>query len=95
MSAAQPLPITAGATLDITWDWSAWLADGETITAREITAVSPLTKGVDSHAAGVVTSWVTVPAGAAAGTALVARCKVTTSAGRVDARKFALQVADR
>jgi hypothetical protein len=95
MSAAQPLPIAAGATLDITWDWSAWLADGETITAREVTAVSPLSKGADNSAAGVITAWVTVPAAAAVGTALIARCQVTTSAGRVDLRKFLLQVADR
>ena len=58
MSTAQPLTISPGATLDISWDWTAWLDVGETITAREVVAVSPLTKGADAAVAGVVTaSW--------------------------------------
>lgn len=95
MSAAQPLPISPGATLDLVWDWSAWLAVGESITAREVTVVSPLTKGADTISVGIVTAWVTVPAAAAPGTALIARCRVTTSAGRIDQRVYLLQVVDR
>lgn len=95
MSAAQPLPISPGSTLDLMWDWSAWLAAGESITAREITAVPPLTKGADTISASIVTAWVTVEATAVPGAALIARCRVTTSAGRIDRRVYLLQVVDR
>lgn len=95
MSAEQPLPISPGATLDLMWDWSAWLATGETITAREVTAVSPLTKSTDTSASGIVTAWVNVPSAATQGTSLIARCRVTTSAGRIDQRIFSLQVVER
>ena len=97
MSVAQPLPISPGATLDISWDWTAWLAEGETISARTITAAVPLTKGADSEAAGVVTAMVTAPttSAAAIGTQLTARCTITTSEGRTDTRRFTLLLTDR
>lgn len=95
MSAEQPLPISPGATLDLFWDWSGWLVAGETITGRDVTVVPPLTKANDSVASGVVTAWVTVPTAINLGVSLLARCKVTTSHGRIDQRLYALQVVDR
>ena len=96
-SAAQPLPIAPGATLDISWDWSAWLAASETISARTVTVGTGLTKVSDSAAAGIVTAMVTAPATsvAALGTQLAARCSITTSAGRTDSRRFLLVLTDR
>jgi hypothetical protein len=97
MSVAQPLPISPGATLDISWDWTAWLAAGETISARTVSVVAPLTKGADSVAAGIVTAMVTAPAVSAAplGLSLTARCTITTSEGRTDTRRFSLMLTDR
>lgn len=97
MSAAQPLPIAPGATLDISWDWSAWLAVDETITSRTVTVGTGMTKVSDSVVTGVVTAMVTAPATSvvALDTQLAARCSITTSAGRTDSRKFLLVLTDR
>ena len=97
MTVAQPLTISPGATLDISWDWTAWLAAGETISTRTVVALSPLTKGADSVAGGVVTAMVTAPARGttALGWAMAARCTITTNQGRTDTRRFALVLADR
>ena len=104
MTAPQPLQITRGATLDILWDWTndgatPWLADGETIASFTVTPSSGLTiassPAAPAQAAGIVTAWVSVPGTAPAGAQLSARCAITTSAGRVDTRKFELIVADR
>lgn len=97
MSVAQPLPISPGATLDISWDWTAWLEPGETITSREVAAVLPLTAGADSESAGVVTVMVTAPdmGTTALGWTMIARCTITTSEGRTDTRRFTLSLTDR
>jgi hypothetical protein len=96
-TAAQPLPISPGATLDISWDWTAWLAAAETIASRTVTADVPLTKNSDAVNGAVVTAFVTVPglSGIAYGATLVARCSITTSAGRTDSRRFEVVVTDR
>ena len=97
MSVAQPLPISPGATLDISWDWSAWLAAGETISSRQVVAAEPLTKVSDSISAGVITAMVTAPSLSSTplGWTMTARCTITTSAGRTDTRRFTLTLTDR
>lgn len=97
MSVAQPLPISPGATLDISWNWSAWLQAGETITAQDVVPVTPLTVVSDSESAGVVTAMITAPAtpAAAFGTTLTVRCTISTSASRTDTRRFTLVLTDR
>ena len=104
MTAPQPTLITRGATLDIFWDWtdggaSPWLAAGETIASFAITPASGLTiassPAAPAQASGVVTAWVSVPSTAPVGAQLSARCQITTSAGRIDTRKYELIVADR
>lgn len=78
------------ATLDWAFDWSAWLADGETITSHE-TVPDGVTVDSSSESAGVVTVWVS---GGQLGSARVT-CRITTSAGRVDDRTRMLYVRER
>ncbi|GLC97854.1 hypothetical protein Tamer19_72630 [Cupriavidus sp. TA19] len=87
------------ATLDYQVDWSAWLADGETIMADPapvITVDDGLTLNPGgkstSEAGGKVTFW--LGAGTAGRTYTVA-CKITTSQGRVDQRSFRLPITQR
>lgn len=97
MSVAQPLPISPGAVLDLSWDWSSWLQEGESVTAREVVAVAPLTKGADTLTGAVVTAMVTAPTTSEVALEynLTARCTITTSAGRSDTRRFRLVLTDR
>lgn len=84
--------IDPAATLDYTWDWSAWLGNGETITTATVTATSGVTVSSSSHTTTALTAWVT---GGVLGTSPVLVGTITTSAGRTDARRIYLQVADR
>ena len=83
-------------TLDFVFDWSSWLASGETISSFSVTVTTGITLGTSSkapsQAAGKVTYWLS---GGTAGSSYVVQCTITTSAGRVDNRKAIIQVADR
>lgn len=82
------------ATLDYAFDWSSWLASGETITAQTVT----VTKGdvtVSSgptQASGKVTVWLT---GGTAGVTSWVTCHITTNQGRQDDRTISLTVKER
>jgi len=90
-------PKDPGATLDYQVDWSAWLAQGETITGTPVVTVddgltlNPPGKAT-TQADGKVTFWL---AGGAAGQVYTVACQITTSQGRTDQRSFRLAVADR
>lgn len=86
----QPLPFTPGATLDITWDWSAWLAAGETIATHSVAPSSGVTKNSSAISGPKVIAWVTMNADIATGTQTAAVCTITTSEGRTDSRTFRL-----
>jgi hypothetical protein len=79
------------AVLDFAFDWTAWLAAGETITTKTITPSTGITVDSSSIAAGIVTVWVSH---AIPGSQSVA-CRITTSAGRTDERTISLTVTDR
>ena len=79
------------AVLDYQIDWSAWLAESETITSYTITATGTVTIDSDSDDGTSVTVWLS---GAAAGRLKVA-CRITTNQGRTDERTFDLSVRDR
>ena len=80
------------AVLDHAWDWSAWLADDETIVTHDIIVTSgQVTIDSSSEQDGVVTAWLS---GAEPRTVRVT-CRVTTSQGRVDDRTITLRVQDR
>lgn len=80
------------AVLDYQWDWSDWLASGETITAATVTVPAGITKDSQTDATTSVTVWLS---GGTAGLAYTLDCLVTTSAGRTDSRKMTLHVRDR
>lgn len=80
------------AVLDYVFDWTGWLADGETIQSRTVTAEAGITKDSDSHADGVVTVWLS---GGTVETTYRVECKVTTSAGRTDERSIFVRVRER
>jgi hypothetical protein len=96
MALLQPLPPKAPASvLDYQLDWSAWLANGETISSADVTAdagitVNPTGKAT-SVSGGIVTFWL---GGGTAGVTYHVTVTVTTTA-RVDSRTIQVQVGQR
>lgn len=80
------------AILDWVFDWSGWLASGETITSHTITVPTGITKDSSTEAAGKVTVWLS---GGTARMSYSVACKIATSAGRTDERTLWVQVVDR
>lgn len=91
------------AVLDYKFDWksltngsgtSDWLATGETISSKTITAGAGLT--VDSSSITdtntSVTAWLS---GGSAGTDYTVACRIVTSDGRTDERTITIQCRDR
>lgn len=78
-----------GAKLDYTFDWSQYLADGETIQSQTVTVPNGLTESLVSANDTAVTVWVE---GGTADTDYDVVCQVTTSAGRIDERTIIIQV---
>ena len=82
------------AVLDFKWDWSDWLASGETIASRTVAVVAGITKDSDSitDTATSVTAWYS------GGTALQdydVTCQIVTSDSRTDDRTITLKVRER
>jgi hypothetical protein len=96
MTTAFP-PKDPAAVLDYQVDWSAWLAEGETITEGAVAVAAPgLTVNpagkTTAVSGGKVTFWL---GGGVAETFCEVSCQVTTSAGRTDRRTIPLRVAAR
>lgn len=82
------------AVLDYKFDWSSWLASGETISTRTVTPATGIT--VDSSSITDTNTSVTVwLSGGTAGTEYTVACKIVTSAARTDERTLTIQVEDR
>ena len=82
------------AVLDYKWDWSDWLASGETISSFTIAAVTGVTLDSSSKTDTdtSVTGWYS------SGTNLIdydVTCRIVTSDSRTDDRTITLQVRDR
>lgn len=96
MTTAFPTPKDPAALLIYGFDWSAWLAPGEEITAAAITVPEGLTLNPDgkttTFANGKVLFWI---AGGTDGMAYAIGCQITTSAGSVDKRTSRLPVQNR
>lgn len=80
------------ARLDYTWDWSSWLAAGETITTATVAPVDGLTISGASTAAGKVSVWIS---GGTTGQHYRVTCHIVTSAGREDDRTHSLYCSHR
>ena len=80
------------AVLDYVFDWTEWLATGETITDHTITADTGITVDSSTEASGKVTVWLS---GGTAGINYKVACLITTSAGRTDERTIWIKVVER
>ena len=80
------------AVLDYVFDWTEWLATGETITDHTITADTGIIVDSSTELDGKVTVWLS---GGTAGINYKVACKITTSAGRTDERTLWIRVVDR
>lgn len=80
------------AVLDYVFDWTEWLAAGETITDHTITADTGITVDSSTESDGKVTVWLS---GGTAGINYKVACLVETSAGRTDERTLWIRVVDR
>lgn len=78
------------AVLDYEFDWSQWLADGETIASKTVTVTGVTLDSSSSDATSVV-AWVS---GGSDSYATVA-CRITTTAGRTDERTIRLTIIHR
>lgn len=82
------------AVLDYKWDWSSWLAAGETITTADVD-LPPDGLTLDrevGHDTTSVTAWL---AGGTVGKNYRVTAHITTSAGREDDRSLTIKVRDR
>jgi len=80
------------AVLDYAFDWTGWLAAGETITDHTITADTGITVDSSTESDGKVTVWLS---GGTAGINYKVACLITTTAGRTDERTLWIRVVDR
>lgn len=80
------------AVLDYVFDWSAWLAAGETITAATVTADTGITIDNDTVEASKVTVWLS---GGTAKARYQVRCSITTTLTREDRRHITIAVSNR
>ena len=80
------------AVLDWAFDWTEWLATGETITDHTITADTGITVDSSTELDGKVTVWLS---GGTAGINYKVACLITTSAGRIEERTIRIKVTNR
>ena len=80
------------AVLDYVFDWTEWLATGETITDQTITADTGITVDSSTESDGKVIVWLS---GGTAGINYKVACLITTSAGRTDERTIWINVVER
>lgn len=81
-----------GAVLDYMWDWSDWLATGDTIDSALITAATGITLDSSTNTTTTATAWLS---GGTAGQAYDVACKVVTVDGRTDERTIRIVVEER
>jgi hypothetical protein len=85
-------PKDPDARLDYQWDWSEWLAEGETITDAVITVPDGITLDEQIDADTTVTAWLI---GGTDEEGYKLTCHIETSAGREDDRSIYINVRER
>lgn len=80
------------AVLDWRWDWTEWLADGETIVTSTMTVSAGLVLDSSSNSPTSATAWLS---GGTPGTPYTVANRVVTSAGRTDERTVTIRVTNR
>lgn len=78
--------------LDWAFDWSNWLATGETIASHTVTVQSGLTLDSSTDTADTVTAWIS---GGTVGVKYTVACLINTDQGRTAERTIYIQVAQR
>jgi hypothetical protein len=79
------------AVLDYKWDWTDWLAAGETIVTSVVTTTDGLTIDSQSHTNTTVTVWLS--GGTDANTYLVS-CDIVTNQSRTEERVILIACVD-
>ncbi len=83
------------AVLDFAFDWSDWLAVGETISVFTVVAETGLTVDASpapSESSGVITFWLS---SGTSGNSYSVTSQIITSAGRTDDRTMTIRVQER
>lgn len=80
------------AVLDYQWDWSEWLAVGETIASAVITVPVGLTLDSQDDADTTITAWLS---GGTVDEGYQVTCSITTNDGRTDDRSIYLICRER
>jgi len=80
------------AVLDYGFDWSEWLATGETISSSAWTIPTGIIKDSDTNTTTTTTAWLS---GGTVGTTYLVVNRITTSAGRTEDRSVYIRVENR
>ncbi len=80
------------ATLDYVWDWTAWLADAETISTVTWLVPDGIDEDSTSNTDTTATIWLS---GGTLGSAYEITCRITTNQGRIDDRSKRIIVKSR
>lgn len=91
MAASRAFLKDPDAVLDYEFDWSEWLASGETISSTTVT-VTGVTLDSSPNDSTSVVAWVS---GGTDGAVATVACRITTSAGRTDERTITLRITER
>lgn len=80
------------AVLPYVFDWTDWLASGETISSATMTVETGLTKDSETNTTTTHTVWVS---GGTIGTRYLLTSRVTTNLGKTDDRSALVRITDR
>ena len=80
------------AILDYGFDWSDWLASGETLTASTWTVPAGISEGANQRDDTSVLIWLS---GGTVGESYLISCKIVTSDSRTDERSFTIIVEEQ